>query len=110
MTTHPDAALRDRIHRALRTARALDPDDGTVPLHLPGRRVWTSPDQLIDTIAHAVADATSIRPVIATRIRAELVCCTIADTGDPDHARETGHDICYWGEMAARLAEETDQP
>lgn len=62
---------------------------------------------------------------IAWRIRAELVCCDIYDTiqreaarleqeGHPDghssamaHAVHRGdwHDLCYWGEASAQIAE-----
>lgn len=54
---------------------------------------------------------------IAYRIRAELVCCTIFDDleymREPDYIDLTrlaeaihGHNICYWGEAAAKLAED----
>lgn len=55
---------------------------------------------------------------IAHRIRAELVCCDIYDRvqeemeqdGMPNSIarailRDEWHDICYWGEAAAKLAE-----
>lgn len=43
--------IREEIHRALRTARVIDPDDGTVPFYKSdGWCVWTSPNLLIDTI------------------------------------------------------------
>lgn len=56
---------------------------------------------------------------IAYRIRAELVCCHVFDDmakwredDSPYDAQEFtealaafGHDLCYWGEAAARLAE-----
>lgn len=53
--------------------------------------------------------------IIAYRIRAELVCCRIYDRVNDDHEltlREAinspgrWHDLCYWGEAAARIAEE----
>lgn len=50
---------------------------------------------------------------IAYRIRAELVCCDIYDEVQagrrkhPDRGASS-HTICYWGEAAARLAEEYD--
>lgn len=49
------------------------------------------------------------RARIAERIRAELVCCDVydQDTGT-DRAGRT-HAICFWGEAAARLAEDGDQ-
>lgn len=49
------------------------------------------------------AGAENERQEIAARIRAELVCCDCYDgSGDIP----PGHAICYWGEAAARLAEE----
>jgi hypothetical protein len=58
------------------------------------------------------------RTTIAERIRAELVCCNIYErmaacdaAGDDEwmslrHGSEY-HDICFYGEWAARIAEET---
>lgn len=53
---------------------------------------------------------------LAYRIRAELVCCDIfervqRDGGDENAIgravlRADWHDLCYWGEAAARLVEE----
>lgn len=45
---------------------------------------------------------------IAYNIRAELVCCNAYSRWyqDPDEAEERGHGLCYWGEAAARLAED----
>ena len=53
---------------------------------------------------------------LAYRIRAELVCCDIfervqRDGGDENAIgnaiqRNEWHEICYWGEAAARLVEE----
>lgn len=48
---------------------------------------------------------------IALRIRAELVCCSPEDVVKMRQELETGirggfHNICYWGEMAARLAQD----
>ena len=54
---------------------------------------------------------------IAYSIRAELVCCHIFDevievrdtlSSEEFTARISGHEICYWGEAAAKLAEEYD--
>jgi hypothetical protein len=49
---------------------------------------------------------------IAFRIRAELVCCTIYDRVQAgelayEQARNSPawHDLCYWGEASAQLAE-----
>lgn len=50
---------------------------------------------------------------VAFRIRAELVCCHIYDRVNDDkeltleEALKTPdwHDLCYWGEAAARVAE-----
>ncbi len=60
----------------------------------------------------------SLQEKIAQRIRAQLVCCEIyqrmEDAYDPEddtawkelrHSRDY-HDICFYGEWAARLAEE----
>lgn len=65
-----------------------------------------------------------IRNQIAENIRAELVCCDIYDKLEPlrqEIARQqpgwgeayaewrdaiSEHDICYWGEASARIAEE----
>jgi hypothetical protein len=54
-----------------------------------------------------------VREDIASRIRAELVCCDlygkVNDTGEltfeQAKASRDWHDLCYWGEAAARLAE-----
>lgn len=64
--------------------------------------------------AEAVSKATV--KYLAGRIRAELVCCDIyervqRDGGDENAIgravlRGDGHDLCYWGETAARLVEE----
>lgn len=50
---------------------------------------------------------------LAYRIRAELVCCDIfervqRDGGDDNAMGRANewHEICYWGEAAARLVEE----
>jgi hypothetical protein len=54
---------------------------------------------------------------IANDIRAELVCCDIYerlhkildDSGDEvTDANTGGHQICYWGEVAAQIAEGQD--
>lgn len=51
------AGLREAIHKALRTARVIDPDDSTVPFFKEdGFLVWVRPDQLIDTIVAAVTE------------------------------------------------------
>lgn len=56
---------------------------------------------------------------IAAEIRAELVCCNIYDRLSPileaknasglwaevTDENTKGHQICYWGEVAARIAE-----
>lgn len=67
----------------------------------------------------------SIQDKVAYRIRAELVCCNIydrvreeavrlEDEGSPEGhqsaignaiLRKDWHDLCYWGEAAARIAE-----
>lgn len=56
---------------------------------------------------------------IAYRIRAELVCCDIYDRIQREMAHDddfhpivsavldgSWHDLCYWGEAAAKIAEE----
>lgn len=64
-----------------------------------------------------MTDVQKIGAEIAYRIRAELVCChifdeledareTMSDTDFSEFLASQGHDICYWGEAAARLAEE----
>lgn len=45
------------------------------------------------------------RAAKAEEIRAELVCCSIYDTGEPREAERAGHGLCYWGEAGARLVE-----
>lgn len=50
--------------------------------------------------------------MIASRIRSELVCCTAEEIAAMAEQLKGGgkaahwHDICYWGEMGARLAED----
>lgn len=66
-----------------------------------------------------------IQDQVAFRIRAELVCCTVYDDVQADAARldaqgapdpvqaaignaiiaKKWHDLCYWGEAAAQIAE-----
>lgn len=65
--------------------------------------------------ALAVADQDQ-RARIAFRIRAELVCCDIYDKTQGDNPKprtepvsEGPHSICFWGEAAARIAEEPPQ-
>lgn len=67
-----------------------------------------------------VANTAAVGQRIAERIRAELVCCDVYDRVAPVLAAEVGagrwaevtdrrtrgHTICYWGEAAARLAEQ----
>lgn len=72
-----------------------------------------------------MSEKTETQDAVAYRIRAELVCCDIYDTvqkwatefesrGVPnalqvamDNARvaRRWHDLCYWGEASARIAE-----
>lgn len=43
------------ISRGIRTARMVDPDDGTIPFFLvDGRMIWVSTGQALDTIAHEI--------------------------------------------------------
>lgn len=53
----------------------------------------------------AEAKNRDLRAAIAYEIRAELVCCDIYESHDPGKAERAGHAICYWGEAAARIAE-----
>lgn len=47
--------IQEAVRRALRVARIVDPDDGTVPFFLvDGTMVWVRPKQAVETIAHAV--------------------------------------------------------
>lgn len=55
--------------------------------------------------AAAEAAVAAVQARIAAEIRAELVCC---NTYDEDSAETTKHQICYWGEAAARLADPSD--
>lgn len=56
---------------------------------------------------------TDVQNAVAFRIRAELVCCGIYETVNDHRAltlREAmdgqdWHDLCYWGEASARIAE-----
>lgn len=62
--------------------------------------------------------ARELRAAVAAEIRAELVCCTIYDQVAPGLATKNaaglwaevtdkntrGHQLCYWGEAAARIA------
>lgn len=58
------------------------------------------------TVSPAVAAEEDVRAAIAYRIRAELVCCDVYERDhDTDRAGRT-HAICFWGEAAARIAEE----
>lgn len=54
---------------------------------------------------------------IANEIRSELVCCDVYDRNheyfaqvciEPNDGNTDGHQICYWGEVAARIAEQRD--
>ncbi|WP_431959451.1 hypothetical protein [Actinacidiphila sp. bgisy160] len=60
-----DQELHDAIYRALRTARVIDPDDGTVPFYKADEYVvWTGPEALIATIAAHVKPFTAIAPAV----------------------------------------------
>ena len=71
-----------------------------------------------DRLADLAPDAEQQR--IADRIRAELVCCDIYGRVNDTHELTLDvaktvpgwHDLCYWGEAAARIAEDdtTDLP
>lgn len=66
-----------------------------------------------DNPATSSGTADSPGAQIAYRIRAELVCCHIYDRVNDTHEltirqamdSRDWHDLCYWGEAAARLAE-----
>lgn len=54
-----------------------------------------------------------VRAYVAEEIRRELVCCHIYKRGtavEVEEARLTGHDLCYWGEASARIAEDRPVP
>lgn len=60
-----------------------------------------------------VAGVREARRRIADRIRAELVCCPpetidrfVGGLGGEPRTGPDFHDICFWGEMGARLAED----
>lgn len=75
---------------------------------LPKGRVFDMEDDELDArLAAALAVAErGLRASIAYRIRAELVCCDVYERDhDTDRAGRT-HPICFWGEAAARIAEE----
>lgn len=58
--------------------------------------------------ARLLAKIDRLRTSIAQRIRAELVCCDVYERDHyTDRAGRT-HPICFWGEAAARIAEEAD--
>lgn len=60
--TEPSGDLRAAILKAIRTARIVDPDDGTVPFFKTDEYlVWTGPKLLVDTII------THIQPFLATQ-------------------------------------------
>jgi hypothetical protein len=76
-------------------------------------------DRWLNTLAHhdshpsAGENPDELQTGIAFRIRAELVCCDIYEKVNDrremilDEASQSHdwHDICYWGEAAARIAE-----
>lgn len=84
---------------------AGDCDHGCVPYDARRAAIEAG---YVQGVRHAAA-------MIAHRIRAELVCCPAelidrwsdALTRDDDERHIVGfHDICYWSEMSARLAED----
>lgn len=114
-----DRALVPRIHSArpgvpthhiyatLQTLRALRAYEAAT---LPAAR--TTPDNP----ATRGDGADNPGAQIAFRIRAELVCCRIYDRVNDTHEltirqamdSRDWHDLCYWGEAAARIAEAHD--
>lgn len=66
-------------------------------------------DQHVPDPAIAVIER-QLRARIAYRIRAELVCCDIFERSHRDGTAELisegPHSICFWGEAAARIAED----
>lgn len=60
-------------------------------------------------MADATPEQAAAGRQIAYRIRAELVCCNIyqrVQDGEVSMGRRGGsHDLCYWGEASARIAE-----
>ena len=56
-------------------------------------------------------EAAAIGRQIAYRIRAELVCCQVfrrVQSGTESVDRIGSHDICYWGEASALIAEDPE--
>jgi len=76
-------------------------------------------DQFLNALTHSgpgyrtSADPARIQQDVAFRIRAELVCCNIYErvndlkelTLKSAQASQDWHDLCYWGEASARIAE-----
>ncbi len=54
------------------------------------------------------ATPTEVARAIAWNIRVELVCCNAYERWAEDSvaAEDAGHGLCFWGEAAARLAED----
>lgn len=71
------------------------------------------PTEVVTRTARANGTAPTVGAQIAYRIRAELVCCHLYGRVNDTHEltlrqamdRPGWHDLCYWGEAAARLAE-----
>ena len=65
--------------------------------------------------SYGLAVERSVRSEIAYRIRAELVCCDVYDQFGGDFNGYVGldssdlHTICFWGEAAARIAENAQE-
>lgn len=88
-------------------------------------KVHSNGGSVMSTLAEALTMyEKALRAKIAYDIRAELVCCKVYDWLAPQRAEidtqkpgweeahsrfvdaMSGHEICYWGEASARIAEE----
>ncbi len=64
---------------------------------------------LVSQVQALSAQVSDIRQQIAEKIRAELVCCFIYDDDRGTSRAGRTHAICFWGEAAARLAEDREE-
>lgn len=73
---------------------------------------YVKPENPIDQVS-ARRPSRNLQTDLAFRIRAELVCCNIYErvndlkelTLESAQASRGWHDLCYWGEASARIAE-----
>lgn len=68
--------------------------------------IWDAADKFGDRSRAMIAIETKVRQRVAADIRAELVCCNIYDQDKSTDRAGTTHAICFWGEAAARIAED----